>query len=48
MTQGKARVLIEIFRTEKNQQLRRQAIRNLSMMNSKEAQELMLELVEKG
>ena len=48
MIMGNARQLVEIFRTETNPELKRNAVRYLSTMRSKEAQELMLELLEQS
>ncbi len=48
MIMGNARGLVEIFRTEKDPELKRSAVRYLSTMRSKEAQELMLELLEQS
>jgi len=47
MIQGNAKLLINIFRTEKDPELKRLAVRNLAVMNTKESQALMLELLDK-
>jgi len=45
MVQGNARGLIEIYRSTKDPQLRRTAVQQLSVMNSEESLEFMLEIL---
>lgn len=47
MIQGNAKALIETAKSETNPELKREAVRNLSHMRSKEASDFMLELLEK-
>ena len=44
--QGDVKFLIEVFRTEKNSKLKKEAVTFVSMMDSKESQDLMLEVLE--
>jgi len=46
-TQGNAKALVEIARTEKDAALKQEAVRVLSIMKAPEARELMLEILEK-
>jgi HEAT repeat protein len=43
--QGNAQALVEVARTEKDPDLKKRAVRNLSLMNSKEATDFMLEIL---
>lgn len=47
MVQGNADLLIKVFRTEKDPELKREAVKLLSMINTKESRAIMLELLEK-
>jgi hypothetical protein len=44
--QGSARVLIELFRAERNPGLRKEIVQKLSLMNNDEATELLLKMLE--
>ena len=46
MIQGNAKRLIEIFRSEKDPQLKKEAASGLAMLNTEESREIMLELLE--